>query len=90
MSAIQRLDRRSFLKTGAAAAGGLVLGFYLPENNSLVAQTAPGVAGSAEPGSATPGSGSGCHRSLYNIIDKLNGIDILYSTLAPVPSSPLG
>jgi isoquinoline 1-oxidoreductase beta subunit len=42
MTAIQKLDRRSFLKTGAIATGGLVLGFYLPENNSLEAQTSVG------------------------------------------------
>src|SRR5262252_4340450 len=39
---IQKLDRRSFLKTSAAAAGGLVLGFYLPDNNELNAQNAVG------------------------------------------------
>ncbi|HWF08130.1 MAG TPA: xanthine dehydrogenase family protein molybdopterin-binding subunit [Bryobacteraceae bacterium] len=31
--------RRGFLKTGAAAAGGLVVGFYLPGNSKLGAQT---------------------------------------------------
>src|SRR5213594_2777416 len=39
---LQKLNRRSFLKTSAAAAGGLALGFYLPESNSLLAQTAAG------------------------------------------------
>jgi isoquinoline 1-oxidoreductase beta subunit len=35
-----RLDRRSFLRTGAAAAaGGFFLGFYLPEPNKLAAQS---------------------------------------------------
>src|SRR5205085_9669856 len=34
--------RRSFLKTGAAAAGGLVLGFYLPEKDGLEAQAVVG------------------------------------------------
>ena len=42
MSAIQKIDRRTFLKTGAAAASGLALGFYLPENNALNAQDAVG------------------------------------------------
>ena len=35
---IQKLNRRSFLKTTAAAAGGLVIGFYLPESSELEAQ----------------------------------------------------
>src|SRR5215813_14040361 len=39
---IQKLDRRSFLKTSAAAAGGLVLGFYLPESHEASAQSAVG------------------------------------------------
>src|SRR5215467_3446999 len=43
MSAVlQKLDRRAFLKTGAAAAGGLILGFYLPENGSLEGAVTPG------------------------------------------------
>src|SRR5436190_8093091 len=42
MSAIQRLNRRNFLKTSAAAAGGLMIGFYLPESNELDAQSAAG------------------------------------------------
>ena len=42
MSAIEKISRRNFLKTTAGAAGGLMLGFYLPETNSLLAQTAAG------------------------------------------------
>ena len=42
MSAIEKLNRRTFLKTSAAAASGLALGFYLPENNTLDAQDAVG------------------------------------------------
>src|SRR5436305_663181 len=43
MSAVlQKLNRRNFLKTSAAAAGGLMLGFYLPENNELDAQSNAG------------------------------------------------
>ena len=39
MSATTRpkLNRRGFLKAGAAAAGGLFIGFYLPESNKLEA-----------------------------------------------------
>src|SRR5437762_3682402 len=38
MSEILDLNRRDFLKTGAAAGGGLVIGFYLPLGNRLAAQ----------------------------------------------------
>ena len=38
-SAIQKISRRNFLKAGAAGAGGLMLGFYLPEQNQLGAET---------------------------------------------------
>jgi len=31
------VNRRGFLKTTAAAAGGLLIGFYLPENSKLAA-----------------------------------------------------
>jgi isoquinoline 1-oxidoreductase subunit beta len=41
---IQKVNRRSFLKTGAMATGGLILGFYLPESNAAVAEPAPGTA----------------------------------------------
>jgi len=33
-----KLGRRSFLQTGVAAAGGLLIGFYLPERGKLLAQ----------------------------------------------------
>lgn len=33
------MNRRGFLKTGAAAAGGLIVGFYLPERSKLRADT---------------------------------------------------
>jgi isoquinoline 1-oxidoreductase subunit beta len=36
---IVRLDRRTFLKGSAMAAGGLVLGFYLPDTNEAEAQS---------------------------------------------------
>ncbi len=36
---IGNVDRRSFLKAGVATAGGLLLGFYLPERSPLNAQT---------------------------------------------------
>jgi len=39
--ATTKVNRRSFLQAGAATAGGLLLGFYLPESSRLSAQTAP-------------------------------------------------
>ncbi len=36
---VKKLNRRSFLQAGATAAGGLMLGFYLPEKSPLAAQT---------------------------------------------------
>src|SRR5947208_5553823 len=39
---LQKLNRRSFLKTSAAAAGGLVLGFYLPDHTELDAESGAG------------------------------------------------
>src|SRR3984957_18718668 len=35
------MNRRNFLATSAAAAGGLVVGFYLPETSKLAAADAP-------------------------------------------------
>ena len=37
---IQKIGRRGFLKAGAATAGGLMLGFSLPESSKLKAQNA--------------------------------------------------
>ena len=34
------INRRGFLKAGAAGAGGLLIGFYLPENSKLAADSA--------------------------------------------------
>src|SRR5271166_3978503 len=39
--ATQKVNRRTFLQAGAATAGGLLVGFYLPESSRLLAQTAP-------------------------------------------------
>ncbi len=44
MSAVSQLDRRSFLKLGAAGATGLVIGFYLPERYETAAATVEGAA----------------------------------------------
>ena len=41
---ILKLDRRTFLKGTAMAAGGLVLGFYLPEANEAEAQSSAATA----------------------------------------------
>jgi isoquinoline 1-oxidoreductase beta subunit len=38
---VLKLDRRTFLKGSAMAAGGLVLGFYLPDTNEVEAQSNP-------------------------------------------------
>ena len=38
-----RLDRRSFLKVGSTAAGGLLVGFYLPGKSELAGQSAGSV-----------------------------------------------
>jgi isoquinoline 1-oxidoreductase beta subunit len=38
-----QLDRRNFLKVGTAAAGGLLVGFYLPGKGELSAQSAPSI-----------------------------------------------
>jgi isoquinoline 1-oxidoreductase subunit beta len=39
----KKLNRRGFLRAGATAAGGLMIGFYLPERSPLAAQSpAPG------------------------------------------------
>ncbi len=34
-----KLNRRGFLKAGAATAGGLFIGFHLPESDKLAAAT---------------------------------------------------
>ncbi|HEY7616576.1 MAG TPA: molybdopterin cofactor-binding domain-containing protein, partial [Terriglobales bacterium] len=44
---VSKLDRRTFLKTGAAGAAGLVVGFYLPER--ALAELAPVPAGAFAP-----------------------------------------
>ena len=40
MNTVQKINRRGFLKAGAASAGGLMLGFHLPESGKLQAQDA--------------------------------------------------
>ena len=40
MITLTKVNRRGFLKAGGTAAGGLMLGFYLPEKSSLAAETA--------------------------------------------------
>ena len=46
---VKKLNRRGFLKAGGTAAGGLMLGFYLPEKSPLAAQTS-----SAAPAGSAP------------------------------------
>jgi isoquinoline 1-oxidoreductase beta subunit len=43
------VNRRSFFKTGAAAAGGLMVGFYLPERSKLAADSPGGTTASTLP-----------------------------------------
>src|SRR5262245_51620920 len=40
-ASIQKINRRDFLKVGATAAGGLVIGFCLPGKNEAAAQSTP-------------------------------------------------
>lgn len=40
MITVTKVNRRNFLKAGGTAAGGLMLGFYLPEKSRLAADTA--------------------------------------------------
>jgi isoquinoline 1-oxidoreductase beta subunit len=44
MSARQTINRRTFIRTSAAAAGGLLVGFYLPVGKALAAETNNAVA----------------------------------------------
>ena len=39
---ISQLNRRGFLKAGAATAGGLFIGFHLPESSKLEAAPTSG------------------------------------------------
>ena len=43
------MNRRNFFKTGAAAAGGLMVGFYLPERSKLAADSPGGTTASTLP-----------------------------------------
>ncbi len=41
MTSTMAVNRRGFLKAGLAGAGGLLIGFYLPERSKLAAAVTP-------------------------------------------------